>query len=159
MNVDRHVVLIIDDDEIALAFGKEILESKYDVYPVLSGEKAFAILEKIKPDIILLDIEKPGMDGYAVLNILKQSPETKDIPVIFLTTHNDPGNELEGLDQGAIDYITKPYSPLIFIQRIETQIRASSRIKKLLSRCEDLQKTVDEQAAEIKSLKKLTATG
>ena len=154
MITDRPVILIIDDDEVCLTFGKEILENRYTVYPVLSGEQAFAILEKITPDVILLDIEMPGMDGYAVLSSLKQKPETKDIPVMFLTSYKDPGNELDGLNLGAADYITKPFSPILLVQRIENQLLLHSRRKELVSFNENLQKLTDEQAEKIDVLEK-----
>jgi len=153
MSVDRNIIMLIDDDEVSLTFGKEILENRYTVYPVLSGEQAFTILKKITPDIILLDIEMPVMDGYAVLNILKKTPETKDIPVMFLTSYKDPGNELDGLNLGAVDYITKPFSPLLLVQRIENQLLMNSRRKELIFANKNLQKIVDEQTAEIKNLK------
>jgi len=152
MTGNRHILLLIDDDEVCLTFGKEILENRYTVYPVLSGEQAFTILKKITPDIILLDIEMPGMDGYAVLNILKNTPETQEIPVIFLTSYKDPGNELDGLNLGAVDYITKPFSPLLLVQRIENQLLLNSRRKELLSSNEILRKTVDEQSVKIEKL-------
>jgi len=154
MTADRHVLLLVDDDEVCLTFGKEILESRYTVYPVLSGEQAFTILNKVTPDIILLDIEMPVMDGYAVLNILKNTPKTQDIPVIFLTSYKDPGNELDGLNLGAVDYITKPFSPLLLVQRIENQLLLNSRRKELVSSIETLQKTADEQAVRIDILEK-----
>jgi putative two-component system response regulator len=70
----------------------------------------FPILEKIQPDLILLDIEMPGMSGYEVIEILKNEKNTADIPVIFVTAHIDPESEVKGLSMGAIDYITKPFS-------------------------------------------------
>ena len=152
MSGERHVIMLIDDDEICLAMGREILENKYTVYPVLSGEQAFVILKKIVPDLILLDIEMPGMDGYAVIKRLKQDPETKEIPVIFLTSRTDPGNELDGLSMGAIDYITKPFSPLLLVQRIENHLLISSQRKELTRYNISLQNMVKEQTREIRDL-------
>ncbi|MCL2128694.1 MAG: response regulator [Treponema sp.] len=152
MSQERHVVMLVDDDEICLAMGREILESKYTVYPVSSGEQAFVILKKITPDLILLDIEMPGMDGYAVIKRLKQEKETKDVPIIFLTSHTDPGNELDGLSMGAIDYITKPFSPLLLVQRIENHLLISSQKKELSKYNKNLQVMVEEQTQEIKNL-------
>ena len=152
MTEERHIIMLIDDDEICLAMGREILEHKYTIYPVSSGEQALVILKKIIPDLILLDIEMPGMDGYAVIKHLKEDPETKEIPVIFLTSRTDPGNELDGLSMGAIDYITKPFSPLLLIQRIENHLLISSQKKKLTHYNKSLQNMVDEQTKEIKNL-------
>ena len=152
MAEERRIIMLIDDDETCLAFGREILESRYTVYPVSSGEQAFTILKKITPDLILLDIEMPGMNGYAVLNRIRQTPETENIPVIFLTSFNDPGNELDALSKGAIDYITKPFSPLLLVQRIENHLMFNIQ-KKELSLCIDsLKKTSDEQMAEIRKI-------
>jgi putative two-component system response regulator len=152
MAEERGIIMLIDDDETSLSFGREILESRYTVYPVQSGEQAFTILTKVIPDIILLDIEMPDMDGYMVLKRLKQNPETENIPVIFLTSCDDPGNELSGLSMGAVDYITKPFSPLLLVQRIKNHLLLGSQKKQLSLYNIKLQKMADAQAEEIKNL-------
>jgi len=152
MTGERQIIMLIDDDEICLAMGREILENKYTLYPVSSGEQAFVILKKITPDLILLDIEMPGMDGYVVIKHLKQNPETKEIPVIFLTSRTDPGNELDGLSMGAIDYITKPFSPLLLLQRVENHLLINSQKKELTRYNLSLQNMVEEKTNEIKKL-------
>jgi putative two-component system response regulator len=144
--------MLIDDDEVSLLIGREMLESKYTVYPIPSGEQAFVILKKVTPDLILLDIEMPGLDGYDVIKRLKQTPETKEIPVIFLTSRTDPGNELEGLNLGAVDYITKPFSPILLVQRIENHLLISSQKKELSKNNKNLQNIVEAQTEEIKRL-------
>jgi putative two-component system response regulator len=149
---ERYIIMLIDDDEVCLAMGREILENKYIVYPVSSGEQAFVILKKVTPDLILLDIEMPGIDGYTVIKRLKQAPETKEIPVIFLTSRTDPGNELDGLSMGAIDYITKPFSPLLLLQRVENHLLIGSQKKELTRYNLSLQNMVEEQTQEIKKL-------
>jgi len=149
---ERNIVMLIDDDEVCLSMGREILENKCVLYPVPSGERAFEILQKITPDLILLDIEMPGMDGYAVLKKLKQEAVTKDIPVIFITACDNPGDELEGLRLGAIDFITKPFSPLLLIQRIKNHLLICSQRKNLTLNANDLQKKIEEQTQEIKKL-------
>ena len=149
---ERYIIMLIDDDEVCLAMGREILENKYIVYPVPSGEQAFVILKKVTPDLILLDIEMPGIDGYTVIKRLKQAPETKEIPVIFLTSRTDPGNELDGLSMGAIDYITKPFSPLLLLQRVENHLLIASQKKELIRYNVSLQNMVEEQTEEIKKL-------
>jgi len=148
MEGERRVIMLIDDDETSLSFGREILEDKYTVYPVQSGEQAFTILKKIIPDLILLDIEMPGLDGYAVIKLLKQNPETENIPVIFLTSYSDPGNELDGLSLGAIDYITKPFSPLLLVQRIDNHLLYSQK-KELSLNNINLKKMADARKEEI----------
>jgi putative two-component system response regulator len=148
----RHIVMLVDDDETILTMGREILEDRYTMYPIPSGQQFFDILEKVTPDLILLDIEMPGMDGYQVIMRLKRDAVTAEIPVIFLTARNDPGNELEGLTMGAVDYITKPFSPPILLQRIENHLLLASQKKELKRYNLHLQDMVAEQVQEIKNL-------
>jgi len=129
MSDERSIIMLVDDDEVCLAMGREILGNKYTLYPVPSGEQALQILRKVTPDLILLDIEMPGMDGYTVLKKLKAEEATKNIPVIFLTSRTNPGDELDGLCLGAIDFVTKPFSPLLLVQRIETNLSFCSQWK------------------------------
>jgi putative two-component system response regulator len=152
MTRPKNIIMLIDDDQMCLDMGTEILKNKYTVYPIPSGEQALQILKKVVPDLILLDIEMPVMDGYAVINKLKQEKETKDIPVMFLTSHTDPGNELDGLSMGAIDYITKPFSPLLLVQRIDNHLSIISQRKELIQYNNTLQETIDEKNKEIKEL-------
>jgi len=152
MTGTNNIIMLIDDDQMCLDMGMEILRNKYTVYPVPSGEQALQILKKVIPDLILLDIEMPVMDGYAVIKKLKQEPETKDVPVIFLTSHNDPGNELDGLSMGAIDYVTKPFSPLLLVQRIENHLSINSQKKELLEYNKSLKEAVETKDKEIKKL-------
>jgi len=144
--------MLIDDDEVSLDLGREILEGKYTLYPIISGEQAFVVLKKILPDLILLDVDMPDMDGYEVIKRLKREDATKDIPVIFLTARIDPGDELDGLSLGAIDYITKPFAPPLLVQRIENHLLINSQRKELIRFNQSLQNMVDEQTKEIKKL-------
>ncbi|MCL2192349.1 MAG: response regulator [Treponema sp.] len=153
MNNDkRSIVMLIDDDEVCLAMGREILENRYTLYPIPSGEQAFTILQKITPDLILLDIEMPGMNGYEVMKKLKSEKNTADIPVIFLTSRTNPGDELDGLRLGAIDFITKPFSPLLIVQRIENNLLICSQRKELALHANELEKQVQKQTEKIKKL-------
>ena len=149
---ERRIIMLVDDDETSLAMGKEILEDRYTIYPISSGEKFFEIIKKVYPDLILLDIEMPNMDGYEVIKRLKKFADTAEIPVIFLTARDDPGNELEGLSLGAIDYIAKPFSPPLLVQRIENHLLIMSQRKELKRYNQSLREMVDEQTREIKNL-------
>ena len=149
---ERHIIMLVDDDETYLTAGREILENKYTLYPVPSGEQCFEILNKITPDLILLDIEMPEMDGYEVIKRLKHDPQTVDIPVIFVTARNDLGNELGGLSMGAIDYVTKPFSPPLLIQRIKNHLLIASQKKELKRYNQNLQEMVEAQTLAIKTL-------
>ena len=119
MNKD---ILLVDDNMINLQIGINILEKKDNVITAPSAQKMFRLLEGNKPDIILLDIDMPEMSGYEAIKTLKSKPESKDIPVIFLTARSEPDDELKGLNLGAIDYIVKPYDPRVLIKRIEIRL-------------------------------------
>ncbi|MDR1100654.1 MAG: response regulator, partial [Treponema sp.] len=104
-------LILVDDNPSNLRTGKNVLSEKYEVYTAPSAAKLFDLLGDIKPAMILLDIEMPEMNGYEAIKVLKAGEKTRDIPVIFLTGKTDTENELEGLELGAIDYITKPFVP------------------------------------------------
>ena len=107
----RKKVILVDDNPINLKLARNTLMGKYDVFTVPSAEKLFQFLEKNLPDIILLDVLMPEMDGYDAIRVLKKDPRTADIPVVFLTSKSETVSELEGFTLGAVDYITKPFSP------------------------------------------------
>ena len=118
----KNSVLIVDDEESNVMALSHMLSPDYTVYAVLDGQDAIGIAEENSPDVILLDIIMPNMDGYAVLNALKSSEKTKHIPVIFITGLSDSHEEEKGLSAGAADYISKPFSPAIVKIRIKNQI-------------------------------------
>ncbi len=122
--MDRQkIVLIVDDTPENIDMLINILYDEYKVKAATSGSVALNIANKSpQPDIILLDIMMPGMDGYEVCKRLKEDPETADIPVIFITAMSDENDEKKGLELGAVDYITKPISPFITKARIETHL-------------------------------------
>jgi class 3 adenylate cyclase len=124
-------IILVDDNPSNLRAGKNVLSEKYEVYTAPSAAKMFEILADVKPAMILLDIEMPGMNGYEAIKILKAGKETKDIPVIFLTGKTDTENELEGLGLGAVDYITKPFQPALLLKRIEVHLLVEDQQRKL----------------------------
>jgi len=119
----KAVIMLVDDSPINLIIGKNVLSEHYSVATVPSAEKMFGRLKTKSPDMILLDIDMPGMSGYEAIILLKSKPETKDIPVIFLSARSEAVDELKGLCLGAIDYIIKPYHPSILLKRIEIRLR------------------------------------
>ena len=119
----KYSVLIVDDESSNLIALTNILSSAYTVRAANNGRDALQTAEKYSPDIILLDVVMPEMDGYAVITELKKSEKTRDIPVIFLTAMTDPENEAKGFELGAVDYIFKPCSPELLLNRIELQLR------------------------------------
>jgi putative two-component system response regulator len=123
----KETILVIDDSPDNVALLSSLLKGKYRVKVATSGEKALALVTGEKmPDLILLDIMMPGMDGYEVCRRLKGNPETADIPVIFLTAKSEVMDEEKGLELGAVDYIAKPPSPSIVLARIRTHLRLKS---------------------------------
>jgi len=124
---EQKTVIIVDDDVTNLAIGASALSEKFDVLAAPSGEKLFFLLERMTPDIILLDIEMPVMNGYEVIRRLKNSEKTMSIPVIFLT--GKPESELKAsyLEHGAVGYATKPFSRDRLIELIDFHTSSSSR--------------------------------
>ncbi len=116
-------ILIVDDTPENLTVLGELLQPAYRVRVAVSGQRALRIaVSEPKPDLILLDVMMPGMDGYVVLDILRQDVRTRDIPVIFVTAMDTTQDEQLGLDLGAVDYITKPIRPAIVLARVHTQL-------------------------------------
>jgi two-component system sensor histidine kinase/response regulator len=115
-------VLAVDDTPENLAVVNALLRGLYKVKVSSSGEHALAIAANTSPDLILLDIMMPGLDGYEVCRRLKVDPATADIPVIFLTAKSDEEGEQRGFDLGAVDYITKPISPPLLLARVKAQL-------------------------------------
>jgi class 3 adenylate cyclase/CheY-like chemotaxis protein len=119
----RPTVLVVDDTPDNLATMSGLLRDDYRVKVASSGEKALRIAAgEAPPDLILLDIMMPGMDGFEVCRRLKADPKTRDIPVIFLTAKAEVEDEQRGLDLQAVDYITKPISPPLVLARVRTHV-------------------------------------
>jgi CheY-like chemotaxis protein len=116
-------VLVVDDSPSVLKILNDALRNEYQVSVATSGEEALAFAEVQKPDLILLDIKMPGMDGYETCRRLKQAESTRDIPVLFVTILSEVEDETKGLEMGAVDYITKPISPAIVQARVRTHMR------------------------------------
>jgi putative two-component system response regulator len=149
---ERKTIMLVDDDQVHLNAGKDILKDIYNVFPIPSVKKLFEMLEKVSPDLILLDIEMPEMDGYEVIKKLKENADTADIPIIFLSAHVDPGHELEGLGLGAVDYVFKPFSPILLIRRIETHMLIASQKMELKKYNANLQTTALEKTEQVVEL-------
>jgi putative two-component system response regulator len=136
------IIFVVDDSAVNLIKAKQALEGHYDVFTMLSAAKMFALLERITPDLILLDIEMPEMDGFAALQKLREDELMARIPVIFLTAFSDEARESHGLELGAVDFIAKPFSVPIVLRRIANHLHVSDLIKKRTERIEQLQNNV-----------------
>jgi signal transduction histidine kinase len=135
MNNERRIIIAVDDNVENLTALKNTLKDIYDVYPTPSAAKMFNLLEHIQPDLILLDVEMPEMNGYEAAKKLKKYTKYFEIPIIFLTSMSDERSELGGLVLGAIDYIHKPFVAPLLLQRIKTHLAVMEQereIEKLL---------------------------
>ena len=142
---NRYTIIVVDDDLTNLTVARNAIADKHDVFPAPSGEKLFVLLEKLTPDLIILDVEMPEMNGYEVMKILKGREDTADIPVIFLTGVIDPFSEVEGLGLGAVDYITKPFSKELLLKRIEIHMLAETQRKEMENYSQDLEVKVSKK--------------
>ncbi|MDR3237203.1 MAG: response regulator [Spirochaetia bacterium] len=145
-------IMLVDDDLPTLMIGEHILSTSYEVFPLPSAKKLFEFLENITPDIILLDILMPEMDGYETIKILKLDERFADIPVIFITAKDDAESELQGLSLGAIDYVTKPFSAPLLQKRIENHLLLESQRRSLIASNTSLTATVQLKTEEVTSL-------
>ncbi|MGH8675603.1 MAG: diguanylate cyclase domain-containing protein [Burkholderiales bacterium] len=118
----RPHVLVVDDEPSSIEVLADSLQAHYEVSTARSGEEAVAICERLRPDLVLLDIVMPGLDGYEVCRRLKSSPETSAIPVIFVTARFSVEDQVKGLEAGAIDFITKPAHELIVLARVKAHV-------------------------------------
>lgn len=115
-------ILIIDDSILQAQALKSILEADYEITYSRRGREGIELAAEWEPELILLDVIMPDLDGFEVLRKLKERAQTKDIPIIMITSLSDIGNEQKGLMMGAVDYITKPFYPLIVKARVHTHI-------------------------------------
>jgi putative two-component system response regulator len=154
----RKKVIIVDDNPVNLKLVRNTLMGKYDVFTVNSAKKLFELLEKTLADIILLDVMMPEMSGYDVIKVLKNNPETSNIPVMFLTSETDENSELEGFVHGAVDYVAKPFSPQLLLKRVDVHVRLESHKKELEKINQNLHMLVEEKTEEIQELKNTIQT-
>jgi putative two-component system response regulator len=115
----QKTIFVVDDNNGNLIACKNILKPYYEVYPAQSAEKMFGLLEKVIPDMILLDVEMPDTNGYDAVRKLKANDAYKNISIIFLSARNDSSSVMEGFNLGALDYINKPFFSNLLIRRIE----------------------------------------
>jgi len=146
----KEVILIVDDTPANVTLLTGLLKDKYRTIVATNGLRALEIIRTgPRPDLILLDVVMPGLDGYQTCERLKSDPETTDIPVIFLTSRDEVDDEEVGFNLGAVDYIAKPIAPLIVLARISTHL-ALSRVRGLLKdQNQYLEHLVEERTREL----------
>ncbi|MDL2263871.1 response regulator [Synergistaceae bacterium OttesenSCG-928-I11] len=145
----RSAVLIVDDTDLNIEILVEALGDRYDISTAMDGESALAMVEKSPPDIILLDVVMPGMNGYEVCTRLKANPETADIPVIFLTAMTDINDKARGFEMGAVDYMVKPFAILEVQARLDVHLSLLNAKKELKQQNEQLERKVRERTQEL----------
>lgn len=111
-------IFVVDDNDTNLMAAKIALTGTYRTFALPSAKKMFQLAEKIIPDLILLDVEMPEMDGFSAMKQLKEDERLREIPVIFLTASEDKATKEQGFEMGAADFITKPFEALVLLERI-----------------------------------------
>jgi sigma-B regulation protein RsbU (phosphoserine phosphatase) len=155
-NGRKSTVLVVDDTPENIDLLDGILNRDYKIKAAVNGEKALKIAgSENPPDIILLDIVMPDMDGYEVCRRLKSEAKTQDIPIIFVTSMSEVEDETKGLDIGAIDYITKPISPAIVRARVKNHLELKEAREYLKIQNEILELRVEERTREVLDLQRV----
>ncbi|CAA0092839.1 Response regulator PleD [Zhongshania aliphaticivorans] len=119
---DRPTLLVVDDQPVNIQVLYQVFSASCDVFMATSGKQALEVCSQKNPDLILLDVVMPEMDGIEVCRRLKSEVETRDIPVIFVTSQDSPEEETLGLEVGAVDFITKPVNPAVVKARVKTHL-------------------------------------
>ena len=154
---ERPIILVVDDSPENLTLMGDLLMDNYKIKVANNGAKALKIARaEPQPTLILLDIMMPGMDGYEVCRQLKADSNTTDIPVIFLTALTDTEDEKRGLELGAVDYITKPISPPIFMERIRNHLKLKAAADYLRDKNVFLEKEVEKRTREVRAIQEAT---
>lgn len=119
----KELILVVDDNEFSAVYIEELLGDRYQVASVSDGELGVATAIALKPSLVLMDVEMPGMDGYAACQRIKEASETRDIPVLFVSAKVEPSDRLAGYEVGGDDYITKPFTPNELVHKIDVLLR------------------------------------
>ena len=151
MEQPRAKILIVDDTKTNIEILEGVLSAHYDVYVAKDGRKGISIAEKVHPDIVLLDVMMPEMDGYETLSVMRTKEDLKDIPVFFLTAKSDSDSEQTGLDLGAVDYIAKPCNPQLVLLRVKNQLEYKRQR-------DHLHELVEEKTADLRQTLKVLLT-
>lgn len=144
--------MLVDDDEINTKAVISMLSEEYRVCAAGSGAEALALLKEQIPDLILLDVHMPQMDGHDVIRVLKTTPEYADIPVVFLTSDEDDKTEVQGLSEGAIDFIRKPFAKAVATQRIRRILELSYLQKNLQQEVEKQTEVAEKRREKVERM-------
>jgi PleD family two-component response regulator len=142
--MDKAKILIVDDSPANIETLNETLENDFDIYFATDGNDALQKVHLLGPDLILLDIMMPVMDGFEVCRRLKENELFRDIPVIFITALDQPEDESKGLVLGAADYVTKPFNPDLVLLRVRNHLKLKNQRDTLELRTLELEKVLSE---------------
>lgn len=156
MNNIKATILVVDDTPSNITLLSSLLKESYKVKVAKDGERAISIVEDSPPDLILLDIMMPGIDGYETCRRIKAEPKYSDIPIIFLTAKKDEEDESKGLELGAVDYIVKPINPLVLFSRIKTHLLLKQTKDFLKDNNKYLEEEIKRRMEEIESIQDVT---
>jgi putative two-component system response regulator len=156
MEKERDLVLIVDDNPTNIDLLVATLTNDYRLGVSINGPRTLEYVSKQKPDIILLDIMMPGMNGFEVCSRLKADPETVDIPIIFITAVDDVSRKIKGFELGAVDYITKPFLAEEVRERVRTHLALKSMHEQLTDRNVNLELMVREKTIELEKMLEAT---
>jgi putative two-component system response regulator len=152
----RASILVVDDTPANLSLLSSLLSPRWRVRLAPSGAKALALVKRQAPDLIVLDVMMPELDGYDVCRQLKADPATRDIPVLFITALSQPEDETRGFSCGGADFIHKPFNPATVLSRVATQLEAKAWRDALRQRNAGLQEALAERLAEVNLLREAT---
>lgn len=142
--MDKAKILIVDDSPANIETLNETLENEFDIYFATDGNDALQKVHLLGPDLILLDIMMPVMDGFEVCRRLKENEQFRDIPIIFITALDQPEDESKGLVLGAADYVTKPFNPDLVLLRVRNHLKLKNQRDTLELRTLELEKVLSE---------------
>lgn len=155
---DKALILIVDDRPKNLQVLVNILrKEKYKVAVATEGKQALSLVEEHHPDLILLDIMLPELDGYEICKILKESPETREIPIVFLTGKTETQDVVKGFQSGAVDYVTKPFNSIELLSRVNTHLEVQRSRDTILQINTQLRDEVEERKKITEELKRKNA--
>jgi response regulator RpfG family c-di-GMP phosphodiesterase len=142
-------LLVVDDQAFNIQILYQIFKGDYEVFMATSGAQALTLCADQSPDLILLDVVMPDMDGHEVCRRLKADPHTRDIPVIFVTGHNNSEEESLGLQLGAVDFISKPVNATVVRARVHSQLMLRETLRQVQELNETLEQRVAQRTAEL----------
>jgi putative two-component system response regulator len=142
-------IFVVDDNDTNLVTAKIALENTYKIFTIPSAARLFKLAEKIRPDLLLLDVDMPECDGFTAMEKLKRDPVLANVPVIFLTAVSDSAAEIRGFELGAVDFILKPFSAPILMKRIKSHLETDVLIKESQKSLRNLQNAMISVISEL----------